>query len=158
MKKVGNLVQRNHGRNFVVKCGGTGWCKTNILWNVKRKCGGHGILYPHCLKKWGGGVPGFPHLIAPMNETNHNAMQNTPPKQEKNTTIRDGFRERGALGHLAFWGPTQVWPIWPFVWKAWKYARFICGSSSKTYLLLCRLWFYNCVRSSTEIKAFRSSF
>jgi len=43
-----------------------------------------------------------------MNETNHNAMQNTPPKQEKNTTIRDGFRERGALGHLAFWGPTQV--------------------------------------------------
>ena len=28
---------------------------------------------------------------------------------------RDGFRERGALGHLSFWGPTQVCPIWPFV-------------------------------------------
>jgi len=25
---------------------------------------------------------------------------------------RDGFRERGALGHLSFWGPTQVGPIW----------------------------------------------
>jgi len=22
--------------------------------------------------------------------------------------IRDGFRERGALGHLSFWGPTKV--------------------------------------------------
>jgi len=25
------------------------------------------------------------------------------------------FRERGALDHLSFWGPTLVWPIWPFV-------------------------------------------
>jgi len=22
--------------------------------------------------------------------------------------VMDGFRERGALGHLSFWGPTQV--------------------------------------------------
>jgi len=38
------------------------------------------------------------------------------------TFSRVGFEERWALGHLSFWGPTQVWPIWPFVWKAWKYA------------------------------------
>jgi len=25
--------------------------------------------------------------------------------------VRDGFRERGALGHLSFWGPTQVSPF-----------------------------------------------
>jgi len=30
----------------------------------------------------------------------------------------DGFRKRGALGHLSLWGPMQVWPIWPFAWKA----------------------------------------
>jgi len=29
-------------------------------------------------------------------------------------TDRDEYRERGALGHLGFWGSTQVWPIWPF--------------------------------------------
>ena len=46
--------------------------------------------------------------------------------------IRDGFRERGALGHLSFWGPTQVWPIWPFVWKAWKYAPLVCSAPSKS--------------------------
>jgi len=68
--------------------------------------------------------------------------------------IRDGFRERGALGHLSFWGPTQVWHIWPFVWKAWKFASLMCSASSKIYLLLCRLWFCNCLRSSTEIRAF----
>jgi len=28
-----------HGRNFVVKCEGTGWRETNMLRNVKRKCG-----------------------------------------------------------------------------------------------------------------------
>jgi len=33
------------------------------------------------------------------------------------TTPRDGFRQRGALGRLSVWGPAQVWPIWPFVWK-----------------------------------------
>jgi len=42
-------------------------------------------------------------------------------------TSRHGFRERGALGHLCFWGPTQVlWPIWPFGWKAWKYGPLTC--------------------------------
>ena len=24
---------------------------------------------------------------------------------------RDAFRERGALGHISFWGPTREWPI-----------------------------------------------
>jgi len=65
---------------------------------------------------------------------------------------KNPFKVRGALGQLRFWGPTQVWPIWPFVWKAWKYAPFMCSAPSKVYLFLCRLWFYNCVRSSTEIK------
>ena len=60
---------------------------------------------------------------------------------------RDGFRERGALGHLGFWGPTQVWSIWPFVWKAWKYAPLICSVPWKIYLLWCRLWFYKFLRS-----------
>jgi len=34
-------------------------------------------------------------------------------------TARDGFKERGALGHLSFEGSKHMWPIWPFVWKAW---------------------------------------
>jgi len=28
---------------------------------------------------------------------------------------RDGFRERGALGHLSFGGPKHMKPIWLFV-------------------------------------------
>jgi len=40
--------------------------------------------------------------------------------------VRDGFRERGTLGHLSFWISTQVWSIWPFVWKAWQYAPLMC--------------------------------
>jgi len=75
------------------------------------------------------------------------------------TTVHgDGFRERGALGHLSFWGPTQVWPIWPFVWKVWNYAPLFRSDPSKIYLLWCRLWFYVCLRSSTEIKAFPTFF
>ena len=38
---------------FCCKMWGAGWCETNILQNLKRKCRGNGILYPHCLKKWG---------------------------------------------------------------------------------------------------------
>jgi len=45
---------------------------------------------------------------------------------------RYGFRESGSIGHLGFWGPTQVWPIWPFVWKAWKHAHFVCSTPSKS--------------------------
>jgi len=52
---------------------------------------------------------------------------------------RDGFRERGVLGHLSFWGPRKVWSIWPFVWKAWKCAPLMCTSPSKIYLLRCQL-------------------
>jgi len=63
---------------------------------------------------------------------------------------RDGFRQRGALGHHRFWGPAQVWPIWPFVWKAWKCAPRMCIAPSKNDLLLCRLWFYDCLRSGVS--------
>jgi len=35
--------------------------------------GGHGILYPPRLKKWGGHVPRVPHQIAPM------LLQSTAP-------------------------------------------------------------------------------
>jgi len=55
-----------HKRNFVVKCEGAAWRETNILRNRQRSILGNGILYPHCLKKWGGRVPLVPHLIAPM--------------------------------------------------------------------------------------------
>jgi len=40
---------------------------------------------------------------------------------------RGGIRERGALGHPSVWGPTQVWPIQPFVWKVWKYPLLMCS-------------------------------
>jgi len=55
--------------------------------------------------------------------------------------------ERGALGHFSFWGPTQVWPIWPFVWKAWRYGPLTCSVLSKIYPLLWWLWFYNWLRA-----------
>jgi len=74
------------------------------------------------------------------------------------TTVRDGFRACGPLRHLSLWGAMQVWPIWPFVWKAWKYAPLIYSAPSKIYLLWCPLWFYVCLRSSTEIKAFPTFF
>ena len=38
-----SFCAKAHGRNFAVKCGGAGWCETNILRNLKKKCGGHGI-------------------------------------------------------------------------------------------------------------------
>jgi len=58
---------------------------------------------------------------------------------------RDGFRERGDLRQLSFWGLTQVWPICPFAWKEWRHAPLMCSASSKIYILWCRLWF--CIRS-----------
>jgi len=63
-----SFCAKAHGRNFAVKCGGAGWCETNILRNLKKKYGGHGTLSPHCLKSSGGtrGVPRVPYLIAPM--------------------------------------------------------------------------------------------
>jgi len=75
----------------------------------------------------------------------------------KGTVIRDGFGKRWALGHLSFGCPKQVWPIWPFVWKAWKYASLMRSAPQKS-LLLCRLWCYICLRCSTEIKAFPTFF
>jgi len=50
-------------------------------------------------------------------------------------TGRDGFREGWALGHLSFGGPKQVWPIWPFVWKAWKYTPLMCAP--QTSIVCC---------------------
>ena len=38
--------------------------------NKEENVGGHGILYPHGLKKWGGHVPGALHLIASIHTTN----------------------------------------------------------------------------------------
>jgi len=32
----------------------------------EKRVGGHGILFPPRLKKWGGHVPRAPHQIAPM--------------------------------------------------------------------------------------------
>jgi len=74
------------------------------------------------------------------------------------TTVRDGFRARGTLGHLSFWGPMKVWPIWPFAWKTWKFALLMCSAPSKIYLLWFRLWFCVFLRSSTEIEAFPTFF
>ena len=52
---------------------------------------------------------------------------------------RDWFEQRGTLGHLSFWGTTQVWPIWLFVWKAWRYALeksiFCCADFGSTIAL-----------------------
>ena len=42
----------------------TAWCEINILRNLKRKCGGHGILHPHCLKNWGDTSPCTPSNCA----------------------------------------------------------------------------------------------
>jgi len=67
---------------------------------------------------------------------------------------RDGFRERRALGHCSFWGPMLVLPIWSLVLKTWKYPPLPCIIRSKFYLLWCRLWFYDCLKSATEIRAF----
>jgi len=30
-EKIGKIMTRRHGRNFVVKCGGTTGCETNIV-------------------------------------------------------------------------------------------------------------------------------
>jgi len=60
---------------------------------------------------------------------------------------RDGFRERGALGHFSFWGSTQMWPIWSLVFKAWKYVPLTCNAPWNFCLLWCGLWFYDCLWS-----------
>jgi len=48
-------IDYDHKRNFVVKCEGD-----ILVWNQyitkpkEKNVEGHGILYPNCLKKWGG--------------------------------------------------------------------------------------------------------
>ena len=44
----------------------------------------------------------------------------------------------GPQAILVFWGPMHMWPIWPFAWKALKYAPLMCSPPSKIYHL-CRL-------------------
>jgi len=46
--------------------GGTGWCETNILQNINRKCGGTWQIISPLSEKMGGRVPPVSHLIAPM--------------------------------------------------------------------------------------------
>jgi len=70
---------------------------------------------------------------------------------------RDGVREHGSLGNLSFWGSRQVWPIWSLVLKAWTYAPVTC-SAPQNVLLLCRLWFYDCLSSLTEFEDFPTFF
>jgi len=50
-----------YGRNFVVICGGTAWCETTALQNLKRKMWGTCHIFPLSEK--------VPHLIAPMTAT-----------------------------------------------------------------------------------------
>jgi len=51
------FIDHAHECNFVVTCEGAAWCETNILRNLEKNVGGHSILYPHCLKKWGDASP-----------------------------------------------------------------------------------------------------
>jgi len=46
--------------------GGTGWCETKILRNVKKEYGGTRYIISSLSEKVGGRVPLVPHLIAPM--------------------------------------------------------------------------------------------
>jgi len=46
-----------HEHNFVVKYGGTAWCETNILWNLKRKMWGDMVYYIPIVCKSGGTCP-----------------------------------------------------------------------------------------------------
>jgi len=51
---------------FCRKMGGTDWCETNILQNLKRKCGGTWHIISLLSEKVRGRVSRVPHLIAPM--------------------------------------------------------------------------------------------
>jgi len=36
------------------------------------------------------------------------------------SALKPGTDSGSAEPRLNFWGATQVWPLWPFVWKTWK--------------------------------------
>ena len=58
------------------------------------------VLWPEC------------ESVARRNRHKKNVQWVRP---KRGNAVRGGFRERGALGHLSFGGPAQVWPLWPFV-------------------------------------------
>jgi len=67
--------------------------------NVK----GHDILYPHCLKKWGGRVPRVPHLIAPME---YSDLPNIPVAQRCQPGVLRQLQVKGTLSsELGRWLP-----------------------------------------------------
>jgi len=67
---------------------------------------------------------------------------------------RDGFRERGALGHLRFWGPHASVTYLVACLKNVKVCPSYVYYPSKLFLLWCRIWFHDCLKFSTESKAF----
>ena len=65
----------------------------------------------------------------------------------------DEFKERGVLGHLSFWSPRKC-NLFGRLFAMLESMPLLCVVPPQKSLLLCRLWFYSCLRSSTEIKAF----
>jgi len=51
----------------------------------------------------------------------------------------DGFRERGALGHLNFSDPTQVRPILQFIWKSIKVSPLVGSAPKKISFVITTL-------------------
>jgi len=74
------VMQHAHGRNFVVKCGGTGWCESNITKPKEKMWGKWHIISP-LSEKVGGGVPRVPHLIASMSRRKANSRNHCYWKQ-----------------------------------------------------------------------------
>jgi len=70
---------------------------------------------------------------------------------------RDGFRERGALGHLSFGAPSRC-DLSGCLSEKCERMPLLCVAPPQTSLLLCQLWFYICLKCSTEIKAFPTFF
>jgi len=59
----------------------------------------------------------------------------------------------GPLGHLSFWAPRKC-GLFSRLCEKRESIPLLCVVPLKIYLLWCRLWFHNCLRSSTEIKTF----
>jgi len=74
----------------------------------EKKVGGHGVLCPPCLKKWGGHVPRVPHQIAPM------ALCDYHGKQKKTTTnIWSRLLQQiyGPISEVRSWSPVHMYWI-----------------------------------------------
>ena len=70
---------------------------------------------------------------------------------------RDEFRERGTLGHLSFRAPSRC-DLFGCLSEKRESMPLLCVAPPQKSLLLCQLWFYICLRYSTEIKAFPTIF